>query len=177
LGFHSITSIDGFLWPVAVKQPIAAPSTDVWAAISTPGALELCHPYCCANPVEIWPGAASRDEVHDYNGLVYQRRFFEWIDGVGYSLEIGERNGPTSIVSWKVEATTADTSTLTITVYPHVLEDIPAAVRWLPHFACVGPRLRRYLRSVVRGFAWYVTEHEPVRKNQFGPHPWFSPAN
>ena len=30
------------------------------------------------------------------------------------------------------------------------------------------------LVMVTRGFEWYVTRGEPVPRNQFGPHPWFS---
>ncbi|MDK1292926.1 MAG: hypothetical protein QGM46_11440 [Actinomycetota bacterium] len=90
----STGSVHEFRWPVGVTQSIAWPSNDVWEAISTPGILELCHPFCQANPVTVWPGAGSLDEVHYFNGMVYERRFLEWIDGVGYSLEIGEHGQP-----------------------------------------------------------------------------------
>ena len=38
-----------YKWPVAVKQPIAAPAEKVWEAISMPGNLEHCHPFCAKN--------------------------------------------------------------------------------------------------------------------------------
>jgi hypothetical protein len=28
----------------------------------------------------------------------------------------------------------------------------------------------------VRGFEWYATKGQPVPRNQFGTHPWFSKA-
>lgn len=174
---RSVGTIEGFRWPVTVEQGIAASSQDVWAAISTPGVLERCHPFCSANPVDVWPGAGSRDEVHYYNGLVYERRFLEWREGAGYSLQIGEPNGPSSLVTWEVSATGSSASTLAITVYPHILQGVPVVARWVPHLGYVRPLLRRYLRSVVSGFGWYVTRHEPVRRNQFGTHPWFSPTD
>ena len=164
-----------FRWPVGVTRSIARPSCDVWAAISTPGILELCHPVCRANPVTVWPGAESRDEVHYFNGKVYERRFMEWIDGVGYSLEIGEHGQETSLVRWRVKAIDRTASTLGITVHPYLLQSISPAARWLPHVAYLKPMLRRYLASVVEGFDWYLTRQEPVPRNQFGPHPWFSP--
>jgi hypothetical protein len=34
--------------------------------------------------------------------------------------------------------------------------------------------LRRYLSSVTRGVEWWVTRGEPVPRNQFGSHRWFS---
>ena len=88
----------GFKWPVAFDQPISAPAEKVWDAISMPGNLELCHPFCKKNPVEVWPGPDSRDEVHYLNGLIFERQFCGWIDGIGYDLNIGMRGGATSFV-------------------------------------------------------------------------------
>jgi hypothetical protein len=34
--------------------------------------------------------------------------------------------------------------------------------------------LGKYLQSVVKGFEWYVTRGEPVPRDQFGKHTWFS---
>jgi hypothetical protein len=164
----------GFKWPVAVAQPIAAPAEDVWAAISMPGNLEACHPFCEKNPVQAWPGAAARDEVHYLNGLVFERRFSRWMEGVGYDLDIGRRGGRRSLVSWRITPTDDEHCTLRIAVYPHVLQMVPLAVRWFPHLFRVRPRLTAYLSSVVRGFEWYVARREPVPRNQFGSHPWFS---
>ena len=166
--------VPGFRWPVAVAQPIMAPMEKVWSVISMPGNLELCHPFCARNPVEVWPGEQSRDEVHYLSGWVYERRFCRWIDGVGYDLEIGRRGGGSSFVSWRIMPVDTQHCTLKIAVYPHVLQELPLAVRWLPHILRVGPMLRSYLSSVTRGFEWYVNHGEAVPRNQFGSHPWFS---
>lgn len=171
---HATTSPAGFRWPVGVTRTIAAPAENLWAAISMPGNLEPCHPFCHSNPVTVWPGATSRDEVHYLSGWVYQRRFKRWIDGVGYDLEIGGHGQATSLVSWRVEPVDRNVCTLGITVHPHLLQNKPAVVRWAPHLLYVAPMLRKYLSSVVRGFEWYVTRGEPVPRNQFGTHPWFS---
>jgi hypothetical protein len=164
----------GFKWPVTVARSIEAPAGDVWAAISTPGNLEICHPFCEKNPVHSWPGAGSRDEIHYLSGWVFERRFRHWIDGIGYDLEIGRPGGGTSLVSWRITPEGGRQSTLSITVHPDVLQHLPVAVRWLPHVLRVRPLLKRYLRSVVRGFEWYLKHGEPVPRNHFGTHPWFS---
>jgi hypothetical protein len=164
----------GFKWPVAVAQTIAAPAENVWAAISMPGNLGLCHPLCERNPVQLWPGAGSRDEVHYLSGLVFERRFSRWIDGVGYDLEIGRPGGRSSFVAWRISPGHHQECTLRIAVYPHVLQNVPLVIRWLPHVVRLRPMLRSYLSSVVRGFEWYTTRGEPVPRNQFGSHPWFS---
>ncbi|MEE9178106.1 MAG: SRPBCC family protein [Acidimicrobiia bacterium] len=164
----------GFKWPVAVTQPIAAAAEEVWAAISMPGNLALCHPFCKKNPVETWPGAESRDEIHYLSGWVFERRFSRWIEGVGYDLDVGRSGGASSFVSWRITPVDDQNCALRIAVYPHVLREVPVAFRWLPHILRVRPLLKSYLLSVVRGFEWYVTRGEPVPRNRFGSHPWFS---
>jgi hypothetical protein len=163
-----------FKWPVTVHREIAASAQDTWNAISLPGNLELCHPFCAANPVHAWPGADSRDEVHYLSGWVYERRFQRWIDGVGYDLEIGRRGGSKSRVHWRITAAGENRCKLRITVCPHALQGLPILIRWLPHVLWLRPLLRKYLVSVVGGFEWYLTRGEPVPRNAFGTHPWFS---
>jgi hypothetical protein len=164
----------GFRWPITVSHSIAASADKVWEVIAMPGNLEPCHPFCAKNPVEVWPGAGSRDEIYYLSGWIFERRFNRWIEGVGYDLEIGRSGGRTSFVSWRIMPQGNQNCVLIITIYPHVLQNVPLAVRWIPHVVRLAPMLRRYLSSVVRGFEWYVIRGEPVPRNQFGSHPWFS---
>ena len=170
--FHEVGS--NLKWPVKASQTIEAPMDRVWEIISTPGNLELCHPFCLRNPVHVWPGAESRDEVHYLSGWVFERKFFNWINGVGYDLEIGRRGGRKSTVSWRLAELERGATNLQITVYPGYLLGVPAIFRWIPHFASLAPRLNSYLSSVVKGFEWYLTRGEAVPRNQFVRHPWFS---
>ncbi len=160
--------------PVTMTRTIRSPAEEIWATISAPGNLEWCHPFCAGNRVVTWPGPDSVDEIRYLSGWVYERRFVNWFDGVGYDLEIGGVGEPRSFVSWRIAPVDGATSTLTITVHPHPLGSLPAVIRWLPYAACVRPLLRRYLSSVVQGVEWYVTKGEAVPRNQFGRHPWFS---
>ena len=164
----------GFKWPIAADRVIQVPAEHLWEIISAPGNLEVCHPFCERNPVHEWPGPESRDEVHYLSGWVFERRFRRWLEGVGYDLEIGRPGGRTSRVSWRIEPVGAGSSRLTITVYPFALQKTPVLVRWLPHLLFLRPKLGSYLRSVVGGFDWYATRGEPVPRNHFGRHSWFS---
>ena len=164
----------GFKWPVRADRTITVPARAVWQAISRPGGLELCHPFCATNPVRVWPGRDARDEVHYLNGVIYERLFLAWIDGVGYDLQIGRPGGRTSLVSWRITPIENATCRLRITVCPHVLQHLHSVVRWIPRVLWLRPRLRDYLNSVVRGVDWQVTRGEPVPRNAFGTHPWFS---
>jgi hypothetical protein len=163
-----------FKWPIAAARLIAAPADEVWRVISTPGNLEPCHPFCAQNPVRKWPGRDSRDEVHYLSGWVFERRFRRWLEGVGYDLEVGRPGGRKSFVSWRIQPVGARSCQLRIAVYPFVLQNVPVAVRWLPHVVYLRPMLRRYLLSVVRGVEWFVTRDEAVPRDHFGRHAWFS---
>ena len=163
-----------FKWPITVERVIATPANDVWNAISLAGNLDLCHPFCASNPVQTWPGADSRDEIHYLSGSVYERRFSQWLEGTGYDLEILHRGKTLASVTWRISTIDERNCALRITVYPNALNKYPAGIRWLPHFLYLRPKLRSYLASVIKGFEWYVTRGEPVPRNQFGTHPWFS---
>jgi hypothetical protein len=164
----------GFKWPVSVERVIAAHAQDVWDAISHPGNLELCHPFCARNPVQVWPGPGSKDEVHYLSGWVLERRFLEWIDGIGYDLDIGRSGGARSLVSWRITPIDDHSCALRIKVCPHALQHLPTVIRWLPHTLWLRPLLQKYLDAVVRGVEWYVIRGAPVPRNAFGTHPWFS---
>ncbi|MDH3433824.1 MAG: hypothetical protein OEM60_08200, partial [Gammaproteobacteria bacterium] len=163
-----------FRWPVTVEQTIDAPAQAVWEAISMPGNLELCHPFCARNIVHTWPGRNARDEIQYLSGIIYQRHFSAWFDGVGYDLEIRQRDDDIASVSWRISATDDRSCALQITVYPQLLQDVPLVFRWFPHALRLRPMLRAYLESVTKGFEWYVTRGEPVPREHFGKHRWFS---
>jgi hypothetical protein len=104
-----------------------------------------------------------------------QRRFVNWSDDVGYDLEIGRQGGRQSFVSWRLKAISDDQYVFRITIFPHVLQDLPDLFRWIPFQVYIKPQLKKYLESVIKGFAWYIRTEEPVPKNNFGYHAWFSP--
>ncbi len=168
--------LPGFRWPVAASRTISAPTSKIWEVISSPGTLPLYHPFCEKNPVFEWPGTDSHDEIHYFNGVILTRRFSAWKDEVGYDLEIGRSGGSQSVVSWRIKAIEIERTALEIAIYPHALQHVPTIARWLPHLVRLRPQLRHYLQSVVKGLDWFITEGQPVRRNQFGAHPWFSPA-
>ena len=163
-----------FGWPITARQRIAVPAAKVWSIISRPGNLEICHPFCARNPVLSWPGPGAVDEVHYLSGWIYQRRFCSWREGIGYELDIFRDDRRQARVHWEIESLSAGESSLRISVYPEVLRGKPLPLRWLAYQF----RLRRpqgfYLKSVVRGFDWYLVRGEAVPRNQFGNHPWYS---
>ncbi len=163
-----------FLKPITNGISIEATPNEVWDIISKPGNLEFCHPFCESNPVEKWPGSKSIDYVHYYNGLKFERLFTNWIEGKGYDLLIGEKNGRKSKVIWRINKTDDTCSKLKITIYPHKFSQYPKFLKPIIYSFYVQPMLSKYLSSVLKGYQWYITQNKPIKKNQFGTHKWFS---
>ena len=159
----------------------------MWAAISVPGNLTRIHPFCERNEVSIWDGAASRDHVRYYSGVHYHRQFLDWFDGVGYDLVLGPPEARTALVRWRVgepDPATASKANanascceFAIKVVALLRHDVPAEQR--EHYAehMIRRPLPSYLDSVVRGTGYFAETGTPVTKNQFGPHPIYSPAD
>ena len=170
---YSAEKIEKFRWPVSVSRKIKASPQKIWSVITELGNLEDCHPFCKKNSVSEWPGVGSKDVIHYYSGWVLQREFVNWIDGIGYDLFIGREGGRKSYVSWRI-TDNLEEARLRITIYPHALQKVPVAIRWIPHIVSVHPALHSYLESVLKGFEWFITTGKPVSKDQFGTHKWFS---
>ncbi len=166
-----------YKWPVSVSRGFKVTPAQVWHIISQPENLKDYHPFCEQNPVEKWPGVGSKDAVHYYSGWIYQRQFTKWFKGSGYDLLIGREGGRKSYVSWRIWKEQDDIAMLNITIYPHALQNIPVAFRWIPHLTTIRPALHKYLDAVLSGLGWFINTGKPVTKDQFGAHKWFSDKN
>ena len=161
-------------WPVKVSTTVNSSAREVWKLISAPGNLEKFHPYCARNPVNQWQEHNSKDEVHYYSGLIYEREFCEWIEGIGYDLVIGKRNGEKSMVSWRLKEIRESECKISIEVKSAFLLRYPKVLRFFIHVCWLRPKLRQYLCAVTMGIKWRSENGRDVAKNQFGVHPWFS---
>ena len=130
--------------------------------------------FCESNPVDKWPGEGSIDYVHYYNGLKFIRNFTDWNNGFGYELLIGTSKGRKSKVIWLIDKIDNTSSDLNITIYSHDAKRSPSFAKPIIYYLYIKPTLHKYLSSVLKGFRWYITKNERVRKNQFGTHKWFS---
>ena len=180
---------DGYemMEPIFGRVAVAASAADVWSAISERGNLTRIHPFCEHNEVSVWDGAASRDHVRYYSGVHYQREFLDWFDGVGYDLVLGPPEARTALVRWRIgepgpeTAPTAAAETpgceFAIKVVALLRHDVPAEQREQYAEHMIRRPLPSYLDSVVRGTGYFAETGTPVTKNQFGPHPIYSPAD
>ena len=161
---------------VTVTRRVQAGADRMWQVISTPGYLEPCHPFCERNPVQSWSGEDAEDTIRYYGGRVVQRRFNAWLEGAGYDLVVVDTAGvEQASVRWRIKAGNDTACRLSVSLRFLGLDHLPAAIRWTLHHFLVRPRMKRYLEAVVAGVVYYAEVGEPVVRNQFGSHPWFSP--
>ena len=111
--------------PISATQAFDCSTDEFWTLISAPGNLNDAHPFCERNEPLVWDGETHRDRLVYLNGRTYVREFQTWNPGEGYTLLIGEEDGPQSYVVWTIEATSAGGSQLTITVHPYLLANLP----------------------------------------------------
>lgn len=160
--------------PVAHTVIFDLDTIGLWNLICKPGNLNYSHPYCFSNEIIYWDENERSDRLIYLNGRNYVRRFNSWIEYEGYTLTIGEENGPQSFVKWEINVASNNRSSLTITIYPHILSKFPRISRKILHKLWIKPRLKKYLKSVLLGLLYYSENGYSVPKNHFGKHPWFS---
>lgn len=154
-------------------QVFSQSTSELWEAISVENNLNNTHPFCKNNQSLEWSHDAHTDSLTYLNGITYVRTFSEWLEGKGYDLWIGKEGGPKSYVKWRIKEHSRG-SKLSITVYPHLLRKWPKPVYFLFYYSYINIRLRSYLKSVLKGFKWYLDNGTPVPRNNFGKHSWFS---
>ena len=107
------------------------------------------------------------------NGLTYYRTFKEWKPMVGYTIKIGSKNAKESDVKWQI----IDKGVFTvvkITIKPYITSKIPKLLYPFYHYAIIRPKLKSYLKAVLKGLEYYLTHKKPVPRNEFGNHSWFT---
>ena len=162
------------MFQISNKIKIEKSADIVWALISSPGHLNQFHPFCEQNIVlESKNDVILKDQLNYLNGLIYYRIFTDWKPMNGYNIKIGSKNGKKSDVKWQI----IDKGTISyvkITVKPYKSSKIPKLLYPIFHFAVIRPKLKSYLKSVLRGLQYYLTYKKTVPRNEFGNHSWFS---
>ena len=171
--------IDKNTTPLRVKhrEGIKATPQKVWKAISAPGILEKCHPFCKENPVKEWPGIGSRDRIIYNSGVILDRKFIAWEENSGYQLVIGRGAIAAATVVWKIIPQGSESSILEINIhsYPRVaLQRYPALFRPLLQRLYFLPQMKHYVSCVVKGFQFFIETGNPVHRDQFGRNRIFS---
>ena len=151
--------------PVSQSIEFDLSTSQLWELISAEENLNASHPFCKTNEAIVWGDGNYSDRLVYLNDRTYIRKFQTWDEGKGYTLLIGEENGPQSFVEWVIEDR-ENTSKLTITVYPFILAKLPKFLAFLPHKLWVQPRLKSYLKSVLGGFHHYAKTGNIVPRNR-----------
>ena len=79
-------------WSISYSRTIDCNIDKIWNIISMRSNLEAFHPFCKINRVVVWPGKGSVDEIEYLNGLIFKRKFTNWIEKEGYDLNVATYN-------------------------------------------------------------------------------------
>src|ERR1044072_2147602 len=90
-GRHPYSGLDLI---VCQEKRFNVPASTLRALLSEPGNLAKYHSYITANEVVQWDGSSSIDRLIYYSGLINERRFTNWIEGVGYDLTVVNKSDP-----------------------------------------------------------------------------------
>ncbi len=159
---------------VRSKIKIHKAAADVWSTIAEEGGLKKYHPFCQDTEVKKWPGPDSVDTITYYSGISYKRNFVEWLEGVGYDIEVGEHPKLTSRVVWRVEATNEAESELSIEVFPYLRASLSREKKQIYIDRLFSDVFQHYLDSVVKGVQFNVETGKNISPNQFGTNPHYS---
>ena len=162
------------MFQISNKIKIENSTHEVWDLISSPGHLNQFHPFCKENNVlESKNDVILKDQLIYLNGLTYFRTFKEWKPMVGYSIKIGSKNAKQSDVKWQI-IENREFTFVKITVKPYTSSKIPKLLYPFIHYTIIRPKLKSYLKSVLKGLEYCLTHKKPVPRNQFGNHSWFA---
>ena len=89
--------------PVSQSIEFDLSTSQLWELISAEENLNASHPFCKTNEVIEWGNGNHCDRLVYLNDRTYIRKFQTWEEGKGYTLLIGEENGPQSFVDWVIE--------------------------------------------------------------------------
>ena len=166
-------AIEDYIWEINREVLINAQISKVWHIISSEGHLEKFHPFCKKNEVKAWDASSHEDSVEYYNNRILHRNFYNWIEGKGFDLVIGDSEGNGSYVFWRLSRT--DMKTLaSITIKPYICNKGSKLKNFIPFFTYIRPKLANYLYSVLMGLKHYSETDQIVVRDQFGSHSWFS---
>ena len=164
---------EDYIWEINREILIHAQTSKVWHIISSEGHLEKFHPFCKKNEVKVWDDSSHEDSIEYNNNRILNRNFYNWFEGKGFDLVIGDSKGNDSHVFWRISK--SDMNTLvSITIKPYIYNKGSKLKNFIPFFTYIRPKLANYLYSVLMGLKHYSETDQTVVRDQFGTHSWFS---
>ena len=164
---------EDYIWEINREILIHAQTSKVWHIISSEGHLEKFHPFCKKNEVKVWDDSSHEDSIEYNNNRILNRNFYNWFEGKGFDLVIGDSEGNDSHVFWRLS--NKDSKTLaSITIKPYIYNKGSKIKNFIPFFVFVRPKIANYLYSVLMGLKYYSENDQVVVRDQFGFHTWFS---
>lgn len=164
------------LFEIKGGLPINAPAKRLWETITTPGHLELFHPFVKEHrKSDDWKGIGGRDSGVFHNGGERHREIVEWDEGNSYRIKMDNNDGHDTQVRFAIKRISKNKAGFSISISKNSFRKIPRLLwpvlaRWR-----ILPLHKKYLFSVLNGLAYYSETGKKVKKNQFGRHSRLSP--
>lgn len=162
-------------WPIWVSIDIPVSADKVWKQMVTPGNAVLWHPFVKEHIAESWSGIGSKDTVTYNSGATFKREVIEWMEGIGFDLKVTQNGENEILVVWRLTKLDHDNCNLKVTAQVLFIKKLPFPIRWAVYKFKIKPVFSKYLELSMQGFSFYASTGEPVKRNQFGAHPLFSP--
>jgi hypothetical protein len=161
--------------PISFETRIPVSAEKAWNQMISPGNAVLWHPFVKEHIAENWNGVGSKDKVTYNSGATFEREIIDWFEGIGFDLKVTENGKNEILVSWRLTKLGDKSCNLKVTAHVVFLQKLPLPIRWAVHKFKIKPNFSTYLELSMKGFAFYATTGEKVKRNQFGTHPLFSP--
>ena len=124
---------EDYIWEINREILIHAQISKVWHIISSEGHLEKFHPFCKKNEVKVWDDSSHEDSIEYNNNRILNRNFYNWFEGKGFDLVIGDSKGNDSHVFWRISK--SDMNTLvSITIKPYIYNKGSTLKNFIPFF-------------------------------------------
>lgn len=159
---RSSVSMRGTLY---IEKPVA----HVWEVITTPGYLELVHPFCKFHEKVAWNTVGQVDSGEFYSGEKLTRKLTQITKEEGYEMDvIGNKNKKSKIIFSLKKNTTLKGTDFSIHLTTQAFNKMPRPLWKIFIKRKVESNLEVYLSSLLNGIKFYAETGIPVTKNQFG---------
>ena len=170
---YNIKSRDKFQISNVIQ--IQASQKKIWEIITEPGHLKNFHPFCEKHKRVKWEGIGDRDAPQLYSGKITYRKIIKWEKEKGFQIEMDNGDGNITYVEFYLVEVLGPSIRFGIDIKTDSYRKIPRFMwNWFARKKLI-PSYEIYLYSILNGLKYFAETGIPVKRNQFGSHPKFSP--
>ena len=141
----------------------------VWDILTTPGHLELVHPFCKFHKKVAWDTVGQEDSGEFYSGEKMNRKLIYINKGVSYTMELTGRKQKKTTTTFHIKENKESSGIdFSVSLITGAFNKMPRPFWKIYIQKKVEYNLESYLSSLLNGIKFYSETGIPVTKNQFG---------